>query len=603
MNTRIAQLPEAGRAGATILGLNAFHADSAACLVRDGQLVAAVAEERLNRVKHFAGFPEEAIRYCLDAGGVSWDEVDCVAVGRRATANWAAKLGYAVRHPFRVARISSQRLRNRREVAGIGSLLTERLGCPADMPIRWVEHHLAHAASAFFVSPFDEAAVFSVDGFGDFASTLTAAGRGNTMHVLGRTLFPHSLGVLYTALCQFIGFNKYGDEGKVMGLAPYGEPTYERFFDRLVRLKGRGRFELNLDYFIHHTMGVDYSFDEQGRPTVAPLYSWRLVRDLGPPRWPNADVSCRDMNVAASLQRCLEKVYFHILNDLHERTGLDDLCLAGGVALNSVANGKLFDETGFTRIYTQPAASDDGTAVGAAYFVEHQLLGRPRGFVMDHAYWGPAYPEGRLQAALAAISPGQATVHRTSEGERIERTARALADGQIVGWYQGAAEWGPRALGNRSILAHPGWPGMKDRLNARVKHREPFRPFAPVILQERIGQWFEHDHPSPFMMMVYKTRPAGRERISAINHVDDTGRLQTVSREQNPTYYALVEAFERLTGTPVLLNTSFNENEPIVTTPEEAVDCFLRTQTDVLVMGPWFVQRAAEGRLPTDAAA
>jgi carbamoyltransferase len=597
-----------------ILGLNTFHADASAALLRDGELVAAVAEERLNRVKHFAGFPAKAVREVLDLAGIGLGDVDQIGINKDNKANLMAKLGFALTNLSRITRLARQRLEYRAKAYSAPQLLCEAMAVPPSTlraRVHHVEHHLCHAASCFHVSPFDRAAILSVDGFGDFASTMTAIGDGTGIKVLDRVLFPHSLGILYTMICQFIGYDKYGDEGKVMGLAPYGKPVYLDFFDRLIQCKPRGRFELNLDYFLHHSEGVDYSFDEQGNPTVAPLFSQEMVREFGQPRVRHGDLTQRDMDLAASLQKCFEKVYFHILAYLHEQTGCDALCLAGGVALNSVANGQIFEQTPFRRIYTQPAAGDDGTALGVAYYIHHCLLGKPRGrsrlpsgtwdgsgthsasgtcFVMDHAYTGRAYGDAEIKDELERTEG--VTWEWVAEPELYRRTAQAIAAGEIVGWFQGKMEWGPRALGNRSIVAHPGLPDMKDVLNSRIKHREWFRPFAPSVLEERVGDYFEHTHPSPFMMLVYKTKPEMRSRLCAINHVDDTGRLQTVSQTQNPRYHALIEAFERETGLAVVLNTSFNENEPIVASPAEALSCFLRTRMDLLVLGNWVVRRA-----------
>jgi carbamoyltransferase len=579
-----------------ILGLNTFHADASAVLLRDGELVAAVAEERLNRVKHFAGFPARAVREVLDVAGVGIGDVDHLGINKDNKANLLAKLGFAVTNLTRITKLARQRLEYRAKAADAPRLICEALGVPPDAlkaRVHNVEHHLCHASSCFHVSPFDKAAILSVDGFGDFASTLTALGEGTDIKVLDRTLFPHSLGILYTMVCQFIGYDKYGDEGKVMGLAPYGKPAYEDFFDKLVLLKPKGRFELNLDYFLHHTEGVDYSFDEQGNPTVAPLFSPEMVKQFGQPRQRHAELTQRDMDLAASLQKSFEKAYFHILNHLYEQTRCENLGLAGGVALNSVANGMIFDKTPFRRVYTQPAAGDDGTAVGVAYYIHHCVLGKPRGFVMDHAYTGREYTDAQIKAE---IDRTEGVVAERVEGpELYRRTAQEIAKGGIVGWFQGKMEWGPRALGNRSIVAHPGRPDMKDILNSRIKHREWFRPFAPSLLEERVGDYFEHTHPSPFMMLVYKTKPEVRQQVCAINHIDDTGRLQSVSRSQNPRYYDLIEAVGRETGVPVVLNTSFNENEPIVCTPADALACFVRTRMDLLVMGDWMVRRTPAG--------
>jgi carbamoyltransferase len=575
-----------------ILGLNTFHADSGAALLRDGELVAAVTEERLNRVKHFAGFPALSIREVLDIAGIGIEDVDHLGINKDSKANLMSKVWFAVTNFRRITKMARQRLEYRARAQAAPEMICEALKVSPDRMqarIHNVEHHLCHAASCFLVSGFDRAAIFSVDGFGDFASTLTALGQGNDIKVLDRVLFPHSLGIVYTMVCQFIGYNSYGDEGKVMGLAPYGQPKYEAFFDQLVQLKPNGRFELDLDYFLHHTEGVDYSFDEEGYPTVAPLFSPAMVKEFGQPRVRHSELTQRDMDLAASLQKSLEKAYFHILNHLHEQTRVEELCLAGGVALNSVANGQIFDKTPFRRIYTQPAASDDGTAVGVAYYIHHCILNQPRSYVMDHAYTGREYSDADIRAALEGVQGIKA--EHVEDAQLFDRTAETIAKGEIVGWFQGKMEWGPRALGNRSIVAHPGLPNMKDILNSRIKHREWFRPFAPSILIERLGDYFEYTHPSPFMMLVYKTKPEVRESLCAVNHVDNTGRLQTVSRTQNPRYYALIEAFERKTGIPVVLNTSFNENEPIVCTPAEALACFLRTRMDLLVLGNWMVRR------------
>jgi carbamoyltransferase len=575
-----------------ILGLNSFHADSSAVLLKDGELIGAVAEERLNRVKHFAGFPVLAVKEVLDLAGIGIADVDHIGLNKDHKANLLAKLGFALANLGRITKMARQRLEYRAKVRNTPSLLAEALGIRAHQlraQIHHVEHHLCHAASAYLVSGFDRAAILSVDGFGDFASTLTASGRGNEIEVHDRTLFPHSLGILYTMVCQFIGYDKYGDEGKVMGLAPYGEPSYEDFFERLVRLKPNGRFELNLDYFLHHREGVDYSFDEEGHPSVDPLFSEAMVREFGRPRRQYEELTQRDKDLAASLQKCLEKAYFHILNHLYQETRCEALCLAGGVALNSVANGQIFDKTPFRQIYTQPAAGDDGTAIGVAYYVHNCILKQPRLPVMDHAYTGREFSDVQIKPLLDRTEG--IVVQRVAEPELYQRTAAAVARGEIVGWFQGKMEWGPRALGNRSIVAHPGLPHVKDVLNSRIKHREWFRPFAPSILEERTGDYFECDHPSPFMMLVYKTRPEVRSSVCAINHVDDTGRLQTVAQSQNPRYYALLKAFEEQTGLPLVLNTSFNENEPIVCTPRDALACFLRTRMDLLVMGNWMVRR------------
>jgi carbamoyltransferase len=569
-----------------ILGLNAFHGDAAAALVIDGELVAAAEEERFNRVKHVAGFPSLASAWCLRDAGVDPRELDHVAIGRDPRANLGAKVRQTARRLRNPAYVL-ERLRNMRRVGDLRGVLADALG-GAELRTRFhnVEHHQAHAASAFFVSPFDEAAILTMDGFGDFASVLLAHGHGNHFHVLDRVTFPHSLGIYYTAITQWLGFPKYGDEGKVMGLAPYGDPEVHLDQMReLVRLDGL--VELNLDYFTHHAEGVDMSWAE-GSPTVGRVFSKRLERAFGPAREPRTELTKHHEDVAAALQAVLEEAYLHLVRDAHRRTGSGNLCLAGGVALNAVANGRIRPETNFDEVYVQPAAGDSGIAVGAAYFVWNQVLGRPRGFVMEHAYTGPQYSGEEIEAALRDAG---LDAQRLEDVDLFRTVAEQIAAGAVVGWFQGRMEFGPRALGNRSIVTDPRRHDMKDILNARIKHREPFRPFAPSVLAEKAGEWYEQDYTSPFMILVYRTRAEKRSEIPAVNHVDDTGRLQTVEERVSPRYYGLIKEFERQTGVPIVLNTSFNENEPIVMTPQEAVDTFLKTKMDVLVLGNYVVRR------------
>ncbi|HET9673774.1 MAG TPA: carbamoyltransferase C-terminal domain-containing protein [Gaiellaceae bacterium] len=572
-----------------ILGLNAFHGDAAAALVIDGELVNAVEEERLNRVKHCAGFPELAARWCLQDAGLDPRELDHVAIGRDPRANIGAKVVRTIlNRPS--PRYVMERFRNATKVRDVKTQVAEALGVATDdlrADVHNVEHHLAHAASAFFVSPFDEAAVLTLDGFGDFASSMLCHGRGNRLEVLDRVLFPHSLGIFYTAVTQWLGFPKYGDEGKVMGLAPYGDP--ERFLPKmrkLVKLDGDG-FELELDFFVHHKEGVDMTWDEQ-TPTIGRLFSDRMEQAFGPAREPRSELTKEHEDVAAALQAMLEEAYLHLVRAAHRRTGSKNLCLAGGVALNAVANGRIRPETEFEGVYVQPAAGDSGIAVGAAYYVWNQALGNARGFVMEHAYTGPQFGDAEAEAAIraAGFEP-----KRMDDAQLFDHVAERIAEGDVVGWFQGRMEFGPRALGNRSIVVDPRRHDMKDILNARIKHREHFRPFAPSILAETAGDWFEQDYTSPFMVLVYKTRTEKRDEIPAVNHVDDTGRLQTVEERVSPRYYGLIKAFGDRTGVPVVLNTSFNENEPIVMTPEHAVETFAKTKMDLLVLGNLVVKR------------
>ena len=569
-----------------ILGLNAYHGDAAAALVVDGELVAAAEEERFNRVKHCAGFPALAAAWCLADAGLTADDLDHVAVSRDPKANLGRKLLRTIRHGAS-ARYLKARLDNAARIRDVGSALTEALGVDSlRAQVHNVEHHQAHVASAFFVSPFEDAAILSVDGFGDFASTMLAEGHGNRFEVLERVLYPHSLGIFYTAVTQWLGFPHYGDEGKVMGLAPYGTPRYLAKMHELVRLDGP-LFTLGLDYFTHDKEGVDMNWDA-GSPTIGRIYSDRLIEMFGAAREPDGEITALHNDVAASLQAMLEEAYLHLVGTLWEQTHIPNLCLAGGVALNAVANGRILPETPFQELYIQPAAGDSGTAVGAAFFVWNQVLGRPRGFVMEHAFTGPEFSDAEIEAALAEAG---LTGDRLDDDALFATVAERIADGDVVGWFQGRMEFGPRALGHRSIVTDPRRTDMKDILNARIKHREPFRPFAPSILAERTGEWFDQDYPSPFMVLVYKTAADKRDKIPAVNHVDDTGRVQSVEARVEPRYHRLISEFEQRTGVPVLLNTSFNENEPIVMSPGDAVDTFKKTRMDVLVLGNHVVRR------------
>ncbi len=579
-----------------ILGINAYHGDASAAVLVDGQLVAAVEEERFSRIKHAAGFPAHAVRYCLKAAGINPREIDHIAVARDPRARLGRKAYYALRMP----RLALDRLRAQGKFIGIANEISRALGVGSDeikAQVHRVEHHKAHLASAFFVSPFDQAALLSVDGLGDFASTMWGVGQGSSLKVQGSIAFPHSLGIYYTALTQFLGFWKYGDEYKVMGLGSYGEPEFRDQFSQLLKLNGALGFSLGLESFTHHKSGPEMTWSD-GEPVLGKLYGSRLVEQLGPARKTGEPLDRRHRNIAASLQARLEDVIFAMLNRLYESQPSDNLCLAGGVAFNCAANGKIFANTPFKRIYIQPAAGDAGLAVGSAFYVRHQLLGQPRSFEMKHAYWGPAFGDEAIGQMLRERSAGLENqgcriTKLEDGGEVIRLTAEKIAEGKVAGWFQGRMEWGPRALGNRSILVDPRRPEMKDVLNSRIKHREPFRPFAPSVLAERVGDYFEETHPSPFMAMAYKVKTDQRSVIPAPTHVDGTGRLQTVSRDENPLYWELIKEFEKLTGVPVLVNTSFNDNEPIVCAPAEALDCFLRTKMDVLALGGYLVEKSA----------
>jgi carbamoyltransferase len=570
-----------------ILGINMFHADASAAIVQDGEVVFAIAEERLNRVKHYAGFPALAVKACLDAVGASIMDVDHVAVGQDTDANLAEKVRYALANPAKI--LNFIRLRRRKEaMRDVRSLLAEALGIDAkQLHFRehHVEHHIAHIASAYYCSPWDKAAGFSYDGSGDFVSTMMARCEGNEIEILERVFLPHSLGSFYTMICEFIGYKKYGDEGKVMGLAPYGKDTYCDQVRAIVGLKNGG-FQLDLSYFkpLGSNQGMQVLPD--GTVRLARHFSDRMVKLFGEPNETHAEITRRDMDLAYAMQDRFEEAFFHLLDRLHQRVSFENLAMAGGCALNSVANGKVFSHTPFRSTWIQPAAGDEGLAIGAALYNYHSVLKQPRCYIMKNSYLGPEFSDSRIECDLKKAN---LRFRKLEREPLLEAVAERIATGNVVGWFQGRMEWGPRALGNRSILAHPGLPNMKDILNTRIKHREWFRPFAPSILTEHVSEYFEHDHPSPFMLHVYKIRPERRAQLYAVNHVDNTGRLQTVSRDENPLYYDLIRAFERKTGIPIVLNTSFNENEPIVCAPAEAIDCFKRTLMDALAIGPFLV--------------
>ena len=572
-----------------ILGLNMFHADASAAIVQDGEVVYAVAEERLNRVKHYAGFPALAVKACLDAVGAKITDVDHVAIGQDSEANLARKVRFALSNPAQILKFI--RLRQRKEaLRDLRSLLAKALEIDANktrFQEHHLEHHIAHIASAYYCSPWEKAAGFSYDGSGDFVSTMMARCEGNEIEILDRVYLPHSLGSFYTMICEFIGYKKYGDEGKVMGLAPYGRDTYCEQISKAVDLRNTdGGFQLNLDFFMPLGSNQGMKIQADGSVSMARHFSDRMTELFGEPRVPHAEITQRDMDLSYAMQHRFEEVFFHLLKRLHERVPMPELAMAGGCALNSVANGKLFSETPFQKTWIQPAAGDEGLAIGAALHTYHSVLRQPRRYEMKNSYLGPEFCDSRIESDLKKANLSYRKLEREP---LLEAVAEQVAAGNVVGWFQGRMEWGPRALGNRSIVAHPGRPDMKDILNARIKHREWFRPFAPSILVERQNEYFEYDHPSPFMLHVYKIRPEKREQLCAVNHVDNTGRLQTVSHEENPLYYDLIRAFERKTGIPVILNTSFNENEPIVCTPDEAIDCFKRTRMDVIAIGPYLV--------------
>ncbi len=575
-----------------ILGLNAFHPDASACLVCDGKLVAAVAEERLGkRIKHVAGFPGQAIRCVLNIAGAEVKDIDYVALGHDYNANLSAKIAHVATHPFKTASNVLSHFARRSNLKSIPEQLADACGSKiADCRFKTVhvEHHLAHIASSYYCSGFDEAAGFSYDGSGDFVSALYARCTGNTIEILDRVFVPHSLGMVYTALCQFIGFDRFGEEYKVMGLSAYGRPTYLDVLRDIVHPSRSGRggcFRVDQKY-VRPLSGksFDECIDENGEIVLPPMYTNALIERLGAPRVRGGPITERDHDIARSCQQHFEDIAIGCVNWLHSVVPSRNLVTAGGCALNGVCNARILRDSPFKNSYSHCAATDDGTSVGAALYTWHAILGKPREAPVLHAFLGPEHSEAAMETALKARSIDYERLDRYA---LIERAAQLLNNGKVLGWYQGKSEWGPRALGNRSILAHPGWPGMKDLINRKIKRREAFRPFAPSILAEEVPHWFEQNVESPFMMHVVPIKVERRTQLAAVTHVDFTGRLHTVTRAQNEIYYDLISAFAKLSGVPALLNTSFNENEPIVDTPEQAVDCYMRNDVDALCMGPF----------------
>lgn len=583
-----------------ILGINAYHGDSSACLIADGKLICAIEEERIRRIKHWAGFPTEAIRWCLQYSGASIYDVEHIAISRNPYARFHKKVLRSLKKLHNLSFIKS-RFYNISKIKNIKNELAEYFEIEPQKikaKVHNVEHHRSHIGSTFLVSPFDNSVCVTVDGFGDFVSVMRGIGEGNKIKIIDVVEYPHSLGIFYTAFTQYLGFWKYGDEYKVMGLSALGEPVYFDKMKRIINVNQNGLFKLNSDYFLHDREGVEMTWLNE-EPKIGRIFSDEFVKLFGPPRTKDEEISKHYADIAHSMQSAYEWVFFHILNDTYQKFNKHlrknmKLCLAGGCIQNSLANGKIFEKTPFEDVYIPPASHDAGTAIGAGFWVWNVVAGRERNFVMESPYWGPEFSneeiENLVRLRSSELKERGCEIERINGREELCRiTAKEIADGKIVGWFQGRTEWGPRALGNRSILVDPRRAEMKDILNARIKRREWFRPFAPSILEEYVDEWFEGSNPVPFMEKVYKIKPEKREKIPAVTHVDGTGRLQTVSRKINPLYYKLIEEFYKITGVPVILNTSFNENEPIVNTPEDALNCFLRTKMDLLVMGNFVI--------------
>jgi carbamoyltransferase len=567
-----------------ILGLNAYHADSSAAIFKDGKMIAATEEERFRRQKHWAGFPSMAIQFCLKEAGISLSQVDHIAIGRDPSAKMNKKLLFLLKNPGGGFNAVLDRLKNARKVASLEEefVLLDKTVDKAVIKskIHQVEHHRSHLGSAFFASPFEEAALLSIDGSGDFTTTMIGIGRGNQIEVLESIDFPHSVGLFYTAFTQLLGFPHYGDEYKVMGLAPYGQPKYVDKLKEVLLFEENGLFSLDLKYFRSAKSGI-VSYGEDHIPVVAPLFSELMVKKFGAVRKKDEPLSQYHKDMAASVQRITEELIFHILNHLQKRTGLNNICIAGGVAQNSVANGKLTRNTGFKNVYIPSAGHDAGISMGAALYVYNHILKQARSAPIWSAYTGSRFSNEEIEQYLQSRN---IPYKRYADAELYDKVSDQLIDAGVVGWFNGRAEFGPRALGARSIVADPRRTDAKDLLNAKIKRRESFRPFAPSILKEYVGEYFEVIDEVPFMEKVFPIKKEKHAIIPAVTHADGTGRLQTVDNEVTPRYYQLIEAFRKKTGVPILLNTSFNENEPIVNSPHDALECYLRTSMDMLVL-------------------
>ena len=567
-----------------VLGFNAFLHDSGACIVKDGEVLAFAEEERFNRKKHTHEFPENAVRFCLDFAGIEFSEVSHVGFFwnpyKEILYKWLPFfrfLPYSLSLFRKGAAINPfmKRIASMLAAKGVLYRLFDGHKDRAVPQFHFVDHHISHAASCYLVSPFDEAAIFVADGYAEHDSTLMAHGKGGAIEKLETVKFPVSLGQLYGAVTEYLGFRICNGEGKVMALASFGQPKYEDLFDRIVLPTSNGQYDFDFSYIGYQRYGLLKTMSD------------KFIGETAPMRRRESELEQVHMDVAASLQQSLEKHYFRMLNVLYERTKCPNLCLAGGMVLNSVANGKILENTPFENVFIQPAANDAGSSLGSAMFLYHKFAANPQRVTLDHAYGGPSFTDEQIEAALR--SSGLA-YERSNAVEKD--TAKLIADGGIVGWFQGRMEFGPRALGNRSILADPRKAEMKDILNERVKHRESFRPFAPSIKEERLSEYFESEHPAPYMLKVYRIRPEKLNVIPATAHVDGTGRVQSVSKEVNPRYYRLIDEFERLTGVPVVVNTSFNvRGEPIVCAPQDAIQCFQNTQIDYLIMGDFIAKK------------
>ena len=574
-----------------ILGLNAYHADSSAAIFKDGEMIAATEEERFRRVKHWAGFPSMAVQFCLKEAGITMSQLDHIAIGRDPKAKMDKKIFFLLKNPGGGWNAVLDRVKNAKKVASLEEEFVKIDPSVSSLEIKnkihQIEHHRSHLASAFFASPFEEAALLSIDGSGDFSTTMIGIGRGNQIEVLDSVDFPHSVGLFYTAFTQLLGFPHYGDEYKVMGLAPYGNPKYVDQLKDVINFTDDGLFTLNQKYFRSAKSGI-ISYGKDHIPVVAALYSEYMVEKFGKVRKKDQELLQYHKDMAASVQRFTEQLVFHILDHLHKKTGIPNVCIAGGVAQNSVANGKITRRTPFKNVYIPSAGHDAGISMGCALYVYNHVLQQPRANAVWSAYTGSRFSNDEIELYLKSRN---IAFRRYENEELYDRVTDRLINAGVVGWFNGRAEFGPRALGARSIIADPRRNDAKELLNSKIKRRESFRPFAPSILKEYVPEYFEVMDEVPFMEKVFPIRKDKQHLIPAVTHADGTGRLQTVDKDVSPRYYRLIEIFRQKTGVPILLNTSFNENEPIVNSPEHALDCFLRTSMDMLVLENCVVER------------
>ncbi|MGR0480682.1 MAG: carbamoyltransferase family protein [Candidatus Electronema sp. V4] len=557
-----------------ILGLNYIGHDASASLIRNGEVLASVMEERFSRQKHDRSFPMQAIQYCLKTAGITAQELAAVCFYMDAKEHFEQRVIHHLgRYYPKSAPLFPDMLNRALKVNDAEKEIRDRLQYLGK--VYFADHHKSHIATAFFLSPYEEAAIISIDGLGEISSTVIADVQGAAINVIKRINFPHSLGMLYSAVTHYLGFNAVSDAGKVMGLTSYGDRSvYLDEFRKLIRLHEDGGYELDLDYF-------EFPFQRD-------LWiSEKFIQLFGPKRSKNEPLEKRHHDIAAALQAMLEEVYFHLAKYAKKATGRDYLCLSGGVTLNSVANGKLLEKEYFKDMFVPPPTGDDGASIGCALLYNYQELGNTERYPLKNGFLGPEYSDEEIEGALQRFN-----LSYYKSGDACQETAAMLADNKIVGWFQGRMEVGPRALGNRSILANPALDHIKDTLNARVKFREPFRPFAPSVLAEDVGEWFTYDHEAPYMLFVFDVKEEKRSRVPGITHVDGSGRLQSVDRERNPKYHRLISEFKTLTGIPMVINTSFNiKGEPIVNTPADAIRCFLGNGLDCLVLGDFVVRK------------